>query len=147
MQDISERKKVEQELIESREAAEAASRAKSLFLSSMSHELRTPLNAVLGFAQLLSMEDDLNEDVHNSAAEIEKAGRHLLALVNDILDLARIESGRVELSMEDVDPAEILRDCNKLLEPQAKIVAFRSICCHRSRLPCAVIGCACAKSY
>lgn len=119
VQDISERKKVEQELIESREAAEAASRAKSLFLSSMSHELRTPLNAVLGFAQLLSMEDDLNEDVHNSAAEIEKAGRHLLALVNDILDLARIESGRVELSMEDVDPAEILRDCNKLLEPQA----------------------------
>lgn len=120
VQDITERKKVEQELIESREAAESASRAKSLFLSSMSHELRTPLNAVLGFAQLLSMEEDLSEDVHNSAAEIEKAGRHLLALVNDILDLARIESGRVELSIEDVDPAEILRDCNKLLEPQAK---------------------------
>ncbi|WP_338849905.1 EAL domain-containing protein [Massilia sp. W12] len=120
IQDITERKQVEQELITSREAAEAASRAKSLFLSSMSHELRTPLNAVLGFAQLLSMEDDLNEDVHNSAAEIEKAGRHLLALVNDILDLARIESGRVELSIEDVDPAEILRDCHKLLEPQAR---------------------------
>ena len=120
VQDITERKHVEQELIQSREAAESASRAKSLFLSSMSHELRTPLNAVLGFAQLLGMEDDLNEDVHNSAAEIEKAGRHLLALVNDILDLARIESGRVELSIEDVDPAEILRDCNKLLEPQAK---------------------------
>jgi PAS domain S-box-containing protein len=120
IQDITERKQVERDLIESREAAEAASRAKSLFLSSMSHELRTPLNAVLGFAQLLCMDEEASEEVRTSAGEIENAGRHLLDLVSDILDLARIESGRVDLSIEDIDPSEILENCRILLDAQAK---------------------------
>ncbi len=120
IQDITERKQVEQALIESREAAEAASRAKSLFLSSMSHELRTPLNAVLGFAQLLAMDDDVSDEVRSNATEIESAGRHLLDLVSDILDLARIESGHIDLSIEDIDPTLIMNECLSLLEGQAR---------------------------
>lgn len=120
VQDITERKEVEEALIEAREAAEAANLAKSSFLSSMSHEVRTPLNAVLGYAQLLRMERRASPNVLNNAAEIEKAGRHLLALVNDILDLARIESGRLEMIIEDVALAEILADCRKLVESQAQ---------------------------
>lgn len=120
IQDITERKQVEQALIESREAAESASRAKSLFLSSMSHELRTPLNAVLGFAQLLAMDDDVSDEVRSNAVEIESAGRHLLDLVSDILDLARIESGHIDLSIEDIDPTLILNECLSLVETQAR---------------------------
>jgi PAS domain S-box-containing protein len=120
LQDISERKLVEQALIESREAAESASRAKSLFLSSMSHELRTPLNAVLGFAQLLAMDEEVSDEVRSNATEIELAGRHLLDLVSDILDLARIESGRIDLSIEDMDPMLVLNECHSLLEAQTK---------------------------
>ncbi len=120
LQDITERKQVEQALIESREAAESASRAKSLFLSSMSHELRTPLNAVLGFAQLLVMDDSASEEVRGNAEEIELAGRHLLELVSDLLDLARIESGRIDLSLEDIDPMQILSECQSLLEHHSR---------------------------
>jgi PAS domain S-box-containing protein len=120
LQDITERKQVEQALIESREAAEAASRAKSLFLSSMSHELRTPLNAVLGFAQLLTMDDEASEEVRSNAGEIESAGRHLLELVSDLLDLARIESGRIDLSLEDIDPMQILNECHSLLDHHSR---------------------------
>ena len=120
LQDISERKQVEQALIESREAAESASRAKSLFLSSMSHELRTPLNAVLGFAQLMALDEDASDEIRSNATEIELAGRHLLDLVSDILDLARIESGRIDLSIEDMDPMLVLNECFSLLESQTK---------------------------
>lgn len=120
LQDITERKVVEQALIESREAAESASRAKSLFLSSMSHELRTPLNAVLGFAQLMALDEDASDEIRSNATEIELAGRHLLDLVSDILDLARIESGRIDLSIEDMDPALVLNECHSLLEAQTR---------------------------
>ena len=120
LQDITERKVVEQALIESREAAESASRAKSLFLSSMSHELRTPLNAVLGFAQLMALDEEASDEIRSNATEIELAGRHLLDLVSDILDLARIESGRIDLSIEDMDPALVLNECHSLLEAQTR---------------------------
>lgn len=101
------------------EAAEAANAAKSVFLSSMSHEMRTPLNVVLGYAQLVVMDKQINPEARDNAAEIEKAGRHLLALVNDILDLARIEAGRVEMNIEDVGLAEVLADCQRFIEPLA----------------------------
>jgi PAS domain S-box-containing protein len=120
IQDITERKFTEQSLIEARLAAEAANLAKSSFLSSMSHELRTPLNALLGYAQLLTMDENTSQETLENAAEIEKAGRHLLSLVNDILDLARIESGTMEINIEDVTLAEVLEDCRRLIGPMAQ---------------------------
>ena len=100
--------------------AETANRAKSLFLSSMSHELRTPLNAVLGYAQLLGMDPQASQNTRQSAAEIETAGKHLLALVNDILDLARIESGRLEINIQNVALAGVLTETRRTLAPQAQ---------------------------
>ncbi len=107
------------ELVKARDTAEKASRAKSEFLSSMSHELRTPLNAVLGFAQLLQTEDDppLSAAQQESVQEILSAGEHLLALINDVLDLARIESGGIQLSIEPVNLGEALAECGKLVGP------------------------------
>ncbi|MEJ5254423.1 MAG: PAS domain S-box protein [Acidimicrobiales bacterium] len=100
-----------------RQAAERASRAKSEFISRMSHELRTPLNAVLGFAQLLEMQAG---DEHREAIEqILRAGRHLLDLINEVLDIARIESGRVKLSLEPVELDEVLREAVDLIRPSA----------------------------
>lgn len=102
------------------EAAATANAAKSIFLSSMSHEMRTPLNSVLGYAQLVGLDDKISHGVRENVSEIEKAGRHLLALVNDILDLARIESGRMEMNLEDVELSEVLGDCRRFIEPLAQ---------------------------
>ena len=99
--DLTERRQAEAERT-ARLAAEAANQAKSAFLASMSHELRTPLNGILGYAQLLQMQDDLAAPARRGLATIESCGRHLLALVNDVLDLARIEAGRLDLAHEPV---------------------------------------------
>ena len=107
------------ELSAAKEAAETANRAKSDFLSSMSHELRTPMNAIIGFAQMLEYDGDLNADQHDSVHEILKASRHLLDLINEVLDLARIESGRIELALEATDVAAVVDDCRHLVEPLA----------------------------
>jgi len=101
-----------QELKISKEEAEAANNAKSEFLSSMSHELRTPLNAILGFSQLLEM-DDLSQSQKDSIKEIIVAGKHLLDLVNEILDLARIESGKIDL---DIQPINLFRLCKESIK-------------------------------
>jgi signal transduction histidine kinase len=101
-----------------REAAETANRAKDEFMSRMSHELRTPLNAVLGFAQLLEL-DDLDEDSRDSVAQILKGGRHLLDLINEVLDIARIESGTLRLSSEPVSIATVVDDVLQLTAPLA----------------------------
>ncbi len=108
--DITEIKKREAELAAARQAADAASRAKSDFLSRMSHELRTPLNAVIGFAQLLQIDrrDTLTPRQQGYCRDIESGGHHLLALVNDVLDLARIESGKDRMSIERVSVADAL---------------------------------------
>lgn len=110
-EDITEAKQIESELRSAKEAAEAANRSKSLFLSSMSHELRTPLNAILGYSQLLEMNAELTPEVTESAGEIRQAGQHLLALVNDILDLARVESGHLEFHLEGLTLGTVLADC------------------------------------
>ena len=104
------------------DAAKKANQAKSAFLSSMSHELRTPLNAVLGFAQILSSDALPSTPVQKKefASHILKSGRHLLTLINEILDLAKVESGTVTLSMEPVALDDILGECRNMTEPMAE---------------------------
>jgi len=119
--DNSVRKQVEDELNAAKAAAEKANLAKSDFLSNMSHELRSPLNAILGFAQL--MESDATPPTppqKQSIGQILKAGWYLLDLINEILDLALIESGRLSLSQEPMSLAEVMLDCQTMIEPQAQ---------------------------
>jgi PAS domain S-box-containing protein len=119
--DLTEDVRLSEELREARAAAEGASAAKSEFLSSMSHELRTPMNAILGFAQLL--EHDKKEPLSNRhrerVAHILRGGEHLLRLIDDILDLSRIEGGHVSLSSEPVSALEVLKEVRATLEPAA----------------------------
>jgi PAS domain S-box-containing protein len=126
--DVTERKRDEQalrqtnvELEGAKSAAERANLAKSDFLSSMSHELRSPLNAILGFAQLLN--SDSPPPTPSQTASIDQilqAGWHLLKLINEILDLSVIESGKVSLSTESVSLAEVMSECQAMMEPQAQ---------------------------
>ena len=119
--DNSVRKQVEDELNKAKAAAEKANLAKSEFLSSMSHELRSPLNAILGFAQL--MDSDSTPPTlpqKQSIAQILKAGWYLLDLINEVLDLALIESGKLSLSNEPISLAEVMLDCQTMIESQAQ---------------------------
>lgn len=100
-------------------AAEAANQAKSQFLAGMSHELRTPLNAILGYAQLLAMEEGLSPRQLRGLDTIQQSGQHLLALINDILDLARIEAGRTELNPEPVKLLDLLQSVVNLMRIKA----------------------------
>ncbi|MFO0710151.1 MAG: PAS domain S-box protein [Sandaracinus sp.] len=109
----------EHDLRAAREAAEAANAAKSEFLRSMSHELRTPLNAVLGFAQLLQRERSLGDRPRRHVEHVLRGGEHLLRLIDDVLDLARIEAGAVPLSLEPVQIAELLEEVRTTLAPLA----------------------------
>ena len=119
--DNSVRKRVESELNEAMAAADKANRAKSEFLSSMSHELRTPLNAILGFAQLLETgAPSPTPTQKRNIDQILKAGWYLLELINEILDLALIESGKLTLSNEPVSLAEVMVECRAMIEPQAR---------------------------
>jgi signal transduction histidine kinase/ActR/RegA family two-component response regulator len=119
--DNSVRKRVESELIEAMAAAEKANRAKTEFLSGMSHELRTPLNAILGFAQLVETGTPApTPSQKRNLDQILKAGWYLLELINEILDLALIESGKVTLSREAVSLGEVMLECRTMIEPQAQ---------------------------
>ncbi len=117
LHDVTAQRRVE-EAEWARQVADAASRAKSEFLSRMSHELRTPLNAILGFAQLLQMEIETPEQ-RESVQHILRGGRHLLDLINEVLDITRIETGRLHLSPEPVAVADLLRECLDLIQPLA----------------------------
>ncbi len=127
--DITKKLESEQRLQVSRENAEQASRAKSDFLSRMSHELRTPLNSILGFAQLLQM-DDLPGQQADAVDHILRAGRHLLDLIDEVLDIARIESGYLELTLVPVAVDEIVSEALELTNPiaaRAEVVIRSSI--------------------
>jgi ribose transport system substrate-binding protein len=115
--DITERKKMEKAIIEAKEEAVKANMAKSDFLSKMSHELRTPLNGILGFAQLLEMDESLTDQQRDYVREILGGGAHLLNLINDILDLSRIESGKLKVSIEEVDLLTVLNECIHIVQP------------------------------
>ncbi|MDH5353144.1 MAG: PAS domain S-box protein [Gammaproteobacteria bacterium] len=140
VQDITELHKVEDELkrhrdhleeiVEERTAemkaardeAERANLAKSEFLSRMSHELRTPMNAILGFGQILEMNsDELNDNQRNSVKSILEAGSHLLGLINEMLDLAKIEAGKMEVSLAEIPVENVLNQCVSLISTDAKL--------------------------
>jgi PAS domain S-box-containing protein len=131
--DITERKLLDQELQETnielqgaKFAADKANLAKSDFLSSMSHELRSPLNAILGFAQLMETGiPEPTQDQKSSIDQILQAGWYLLELINEILDLALIESGKLSLSLEPMSLPDVLLDCQAMIEPQAQKSGIR----------------------
>jgi len=123
LHDITDRKRAEQAAANALQHAEAANAAKSKFLATMSHELRTPLNAVIGFAQILAKEilGPLGSDTYREyASDIEKSGQHLLAIINDILDLARIDAGQIELHESEVTVVDLLESCWRMLAQQAQ---------------------------
>ena len=116
--DVTHMKEVEEVLVTARDVAEQASQAKTEFISHMSHELRTPLNAILGYAQLFDYDHAMNARQRKSAEEIHRAGQHLLSLVNDVLELSRIEAGCLELNIEGVALGELVDECRHLIAPQ-----------------------------
>lgn len=119
-QEIVIRKQTEQKLIAAKDAAEAANRAKSIFLANMSHELRTPMNAVLGFSQLMQRDGNLSPAQHETLDIINNSGRHLLGLINDVLDMAKIEAGRVVIENGNFDLGALILDTIDMMHERAE---------------------------
>ncbi|MFN2508337.1 MAG: ATP-binding protein, partial [Chthoniobacterales bacterium] len=116
--DVTERKSIAVALQKAKDQADRANRAKSEFLSRMSHELRTPMNAILGFAQLLEL-DELSENQRDAVSHILRGGRHLLELINEVLDISRIEAGHLSLSLEPIEIGETVQETLDLVQTLA----------------------------
>ena len=122
--DVSVRKQMEQELIAARISAEDASHAKSQFLSSISHELRTPLNGVLGYAQILLRDGSASAEQRHNLHAIESCGQHLLTLIDDVLDLAKIESGKIEIQESTCDLYDLLESVSNIVRERVDAKAL-----------------------
>jgi PAS domain S-box-containing protein len=120
MIDNTERNRAKQQIEKTKEAAEAANQAKSEFLANMSHELRTPLNAILGFSRMMARDKIATVDQKENLAIINRSGEHLLDMINDVLDLSKIEAGRVELDVETFDLPLLLEDLGRMIEVRAQ---------------------------
>jgi signal transduction histidine kinase/DNA-binding response OmpR family regulator len=119
LRDVTERERAEMALRRAKEDAEAANRAKSTFLANMSHELRTPLNAILGFAQLMDRDPRLVGDLRDNLATIRQSGEHLLALINDVLQVSKIEAGQTALELRAFDLTRLLADVESMFRLRA----------------------------
>ena len=121
VRDISQRKAAEDVLLRAKEAAEAANATKSQFLANMSHELRTPLNSIIGFSDVLleAYFGDLTDKQREYAQHINDSGKHLLDLINDVLDLSKVEAGKMELALTETNIEELLRGCSTMIREKA----------------------------
>ena len=125
--DITEQKKSEVALLKAKADAEAANNSKSTFLANMSHEIRTPLNAIIGFSQLMNREKSLTESQKEYVTSINRAGEHLLKLINDVLELSKIEAGRVELKPTNFDLHALLKDMIMMFKERVQSKQLRLV--------------------
>ena len=133
--DIAERKRMEDELKQAKDTAIAANRAKSVFLANMSHELRTPLNAVLGFTGIMDNTPWRSEGDRKYLEIINRSGKHLLQLINDVLDMSKIEAGRILLDEDDFDLGDLVRDVIDMMQVRSREKGLQLILDQTSRFP------------
>lgn len=135
LRDVTEQKKMEAALVKAKQDAEKANKSKSIFLANMSHEIRTPLNAIIGFSQLMNRDKQLSETQKEYNISIIRAGEHLLALINDILELSKVEAGRIVLNPANIDLHTFIDDIDMIFKERAKSKNLQFICEKSNDLP------------